>query len=123
MDAMLMESRRSLLTNLGIPVGRQDQEMRGRLSVNDLRQCTCEVRHVALRQLFYLGESDETDLAERVTRIKTKFWLSEQEQEDLYQAANILMKLLDDQRLLSDPSVTISCANEPGDLPEMPQPG
>ncbi len=123
MDAMLMESRRSLLTNLGIPVGRQDQEMRGRLPVNDLRQCACEVRHVALRQLFYLGESDETELAERVTRIKTKFWLSEQEQDDLYQAAKLLMQLLDDQQLLSDTSVTIPCANEADNQPGRGQPG
>lgn len=123
MDAMLMESRRALLTNLGIPVGLQDQEMRGRLPVNDLRQCRCEVRHVALRQLFYLGDSDDTDLAERVTQIKTKFWLSEQEQDDLYRAARVLMKLLDDRQLLADTSFTIPCANERGDQPETGPPG
>ncbi|MGQ0695407.1 MAG: patatin-like phospholipase family protein [Nitrospiraceae bacterium] len=115
MDAMLMESRRSLLAHMGIPVGRQDQEMRGRLLVNDLRQCSCEVRHVTLRQLFYLGESDDPDLAERVTQIKTKFWVSEQEQDDLFQTAKLLMKLLDDQHLLSDSSFTVSCASEPFD--------
>ena len=35
MDSMLMESRRSLLAQMGIPVGKQDQETRGRLLVND----------------------------------------------------------------------------------------
>lgn len=123
MDAMLMESRRSLLTNLGIPVGRQDQQLRGRLPVNDLRQCACEVRHVAIRQLFYLGDSDDTDLAERVTQIKTKFWLSQGEQDDLYQAAKLLMKLLDDGQLLSDTSFTIPCADERGDQIGTGQPG
>jgi predicted acylesterase/phospholipase RssA len=123
MDAMLMESRRSLLTNMGIPVGRQDQEMRGRLLVNDLRQCACEVRHVALRQLFYLGDSNDTDLTERVTQIKTKFWLSEQEQDDLYRAAGFLMQLLDDRQLLADASFTIPCANDRAGQTEAGQPG
>jgi predicted acylesterase/phospholipase RssA len=123
MDAMLMESRRSLLANLGIPVGRQDQQMRGGLSVNDLRRCACEVRHVALRQLLYLGDPDDTGLAERVTQIKTKFWLSQEEQDDLYQAAELLMQLLDDRQLLSDTSFTILCAEERGDRLGTAQPG
>ena len=29
---------------MGIPVEKQDREPRGRLPVNDLRQCACEVR-------------------------------------------------------------------------------
>jgi predicted acylesterase/phospholipase RssA len=109
MDAMLVESRRALLSALSFPVERQDQEMRGRLPVNDPRQCGCEVRHVALRHLMYAGESDDTGLAERVTRIKTKFWIAEEEQNDLFQAAKIIMKLLDEQHLLSDSSFTIPC--------------
>ena len=73
MDAMLSESRRSLLARMGIPVERLDQEMRGRLPVNDLHQCGCEVRHVALRHLLYGSETDaDLELAERVTQIKTK---------------------------------------------------
>jgi predicted acylesterase/phospholipase RssA len=108
MDAMLMESRRTLLARMGISVEKQDQEMRGRLPVNDPRQCGCEVRHVALRHLMYAGDSD-TELAERVTRITTKFWIAEEEQNDLFQAAKIIMKLLDDQHLLSDSSFTIPC--------------
>jgi predicted acylesterase/phospholipase RssA len=111
-DAMLMESRRSLLAGMGISVGRQDQEMRGRMPVNDVRQCGCEVRHVALRQLFYLDETDETDLAERVTRIKTKFWVSREEQDDLYQAAKQLMKFLDDRNLMTEESFQIPCGIE-----------
>jgi predicted acylesterase/phospholipase RssA len=110
MDAMLVESRRALLSAMGFPVEKQDQEMRGRLPVNDPRQCGCEVRHVALRHLMYAGDSHDTGLAERVTRIKTKFWIAEEEQNDLFQAAKIIMKLLDDQHLLSDSSFTIPCA-------------
>lgn len=112
-DAMLSESRRSLLVRMGIPVEKQDREAGGRLPVNDLKQCGCEVRHIALRQLLYAGESDaELDLAERVTQIKTKFWISEEEQNDLFQAAKLIMKLLDDKQLLSDPSFKIPCASE-----------
>lgn len=110
MDAMLMESRRTLLARMGIPVERQDQEMRGRLPVNDPRQCGCEVRHVSLRHLMYAGNSDDEQLAERVTRIKTKFWIAKEEQDDLFQAAKVILKLLDRQHLLSDSLFKIPCA-------------
>jgi predicted acylesterase/phospholipase RssA len=117
-DAMLSESRRSLLGRLGIPVEKQDRETRGRLLVNDLRQCGCEVRHISLRHLLYAGESDaDEELAERVTQIKTKFWIAEEEQNDLYQAAKLIMKLLDDKQLLSDPSFKIPCASGPAQEP------
>ncbi len=109
MDAMLMESRRTLLARMGIPVEKQDQSMRGRLPVNDPRQCGCEVRHISLRHLLYAGESEDTELAERVTQIKTKFWIAEEEQNDLFQAAKLIMKLLDDQQLLTDSSFNIPC--------------
>ena len=109
MDAMLLESRRSLLAGMGIPTARQDQEMRGRLPVNDLEQCGCEVRHLALRQLMYDGEESE-GLAERVTQIKTKFWIGEEEQNDLFQAAKLLMKEVDRKKLLTEESLQMSCA-------------
>ncbi|WP_455243671.1 patatin-like phospholipase family protein [Petrachloros mirabilis] len=114
MDAMLMESRRSLLSNMGIPVWRQDQEMRGRLLVNDPHQCGCEVRHIALRQLFYLDDTNETGLAERVTQIQTKFWVLEEEQNDLYQAAKLLMRFMDEQKLLAGESFKNVCTVEAG---------
>ena len=113
MDAMLIESRRSLLAAMSIPTAKQDQDMRGRLPVNDLRQCGCEVRHLALRQLMYAGESDQdSQLAERVTQIKTKFSIGEREQDDLFQAARMIVKMLDDKQLLSDSSFKTSCAVE-----------
>lgn len=112
MDAMLMESRRSLLSHMGIPVWSQDQKMRGTLPVNDPNQCGCEVRHIAIRQLFYLDENDDTKLAERVTKIKTKFWVSKEEQDDLYLAGKTLVKLLDGQNLLSDESFRVRCGGE-----------
>jgi len=111
MDSLLMESRRTLLAQMGIPVEKQDQETRGRLLVNDPHQCGCEVRHVSLRHLLYAGESDDTELGERVTQIKTKFWISKEEQDDLFQAAKLIMKMLDDQRLLTDSSFKVPCAN------------
>jgi predicted acylesterase/phospholipase RssA len=111
-DAMLSESRRSLLVQLSIPVEKQDRQTRGRLPVNDLRQCGCEVRHVALRHLLYAGESDaDLELAERVTEIKTKFWIAEEEQNDLFQAAKLIIKLLDDKHLFSDASFKVTCAS------------
>ncbi|HEU4685534.1 MAG TPA: patatin-like phospholipase family protein [Nitrospira sp.] len=117
MDAMLMESRRSLLTRLGIPVEQHDQHVRGRLPVNDLRQCGCEVRHVSLRHLMYVSDSDEEQgLAERVTRIKTKFWIDKEEQDDLFQAAKIIMKRLDDAKLLSEESSKLQCQAPPSHL-------
>ena len=111
MDAMLLESRRSLLAGMGIPIARQDQEMRGRLPVNDRDQCGCEVRHIALRQLMYAGEETE-GLAERVTQIKTKFWIGEDEQNDLFTAAKLLMKRVDEKHLLTEESLKLSCAVE-----------
>ncbi|HKC93063.1 MAG TPA: patatin-like phospholipase family protein [Nitrospira sp.] len=113
MDAMLVESRRSLLARMSIPVEQQDQEIRGRLPVNDLHQCGCEVRHIALRHLLYGGETDaELELAERVTQIKTKFWIGEEEQSDLFQAAKLLMKMVDDKKLLTEESLRTACAVE-----------
>jgi predicted acylesterase/phospholipase RssA len=117
MDSMLSESRRSLLARMSIPVEKQDQEMRGRLPVNDPRQCGCEVRHVALRHLMYAGESDDMGLAERVTQIKTKFWIAEEEQNDLFQAAKLIMKLLDEKHLWSDSSFKIPCSSGPAQKP------
>ena len=112
MDAMLLESRRSLLTGMGIAVTRQDQEIRGRLPVNDREQCGCEVRHVALRQLMYAGDDEAEGLAERVTQIKTKFWIGEDEQNDLFSAARLLMRRIDDKKLLTEESLKTSCAVE-----------
>ena len=61
---------------------------------------------------MYVGESDaETGLAERVTRIKTKFWIAREEQNDLFQAAKMMMKLLDNEKLFSEESLETQCEN------------
>ena len=52
------------------------------------------------------------DLAERVTQIKTKFWIAEEEQNDLFTAAKLLMKMVDDKKLLAEESLRTSCAVE-----------
>ncbi len=117
-DAMLIESRRSLLERMGIPVEKQDREARGRLPVNDLRQCGCEVRHISLRHLLYAEVSAANEeLAERVTRIKTKFWLADGEQNDLFQAAKVIMQLLEDKQLLTEPSFKVPCGSGPAQKP------
>src|SRR5262249_22579188 len=113
-DAMLIESRRSLLARMSIPVEQQDQEIRGRLPVNDLHQCGCEVRHIALRHLLYGGETEaELELAERVTQIKTKFWIDKEEQNDLFKAAELVMKMVDDRKLLAEESMKTACPVAP----------
>jgi predicted acylesterase/phospholipase RssA len=107
MEGLLIEPRRALLREMGIPLNRQDQEMRGRLPINDAHQCNCEVRHIALRHLIYTA--DDSSLAERVTQIAPKFWISQEEQNDLFEAAKLLMKELDDNHLLSDDSFKTNC--------------
>jgi predicted acylesterase/phospholipase RssA len=110
MDAMLIESRRSTLLRSGIPIEKQDQEVRGHFSINDQTGCGCEVRHVALRHLTYMPESAESPgLAYRATRINTKFWLSKEEQDDLFMAAKLLVKELEDDQLLPGPDVKPTC--------------
>ena len=112
-DAMLMEARRTLLERMGIPVGRQDRQLRGRVPVNDLHQCSCEVRHVSLRHLQYGRDPDEDqDFAERVTEIKTKFWIGKDEQDDLYRAVRVIMKKLDDRHLFAEESLKPQCMSE-----------
>ncbi|HKW86302.1 MAG TPA: patatin-like phospholipase family protein [Nitrospiraceae bacterium] len=104
-DAMLNAARTNLLTSLGLaPV---DQKVQGEVSISDLHQCRCEVRHVALRHLLYRDRDEE--LAARVTRIKTKFWISAEEQADLFTAAKLLVKELEDSHLLPDASLKTQC--------------
>jgi hypothetical protein len=68
-----------------IPAEQQDKQVRGQLPVNDLHQCSCQVLHVSLRQLLYGDDWEETiQLAERVTEIKTKLWIEQDEQDALY---------------------------------------
>ena len=64
-------------------------------------------RDEILQAMFWLrGEG----LAERVTQIKTKFWIGEDEQNDLFTAAKLLMKRVDEKKLLSEESMNMSCA-------------
>jgi hypothetical protein len=111
MDAMLLESRRSVLALLGIPMVEQDQDIQGRLPVNDRNQCGCDVRHIALRHLGYSADlPGDPDFARRVTKISTKFWISREEQADLFQAAGLIMRELEEQHLLPDRSFRTRCA-------------
>jgi predicted acylesterase/phospholipase RssA len=118
MDAMLLESRRTTLQHLGIPSGRQDRDVRGLLPVNDPHQCGCEVRHIALRHLTYSDTlPDESTLSERATRIKTKFWVSEEEQRDLFEAAHVLIKEMEQKDLLPKADFKTQCAVRPAVKP------
>ena len=109
-DAMLKESRRSLLALLGIPSHAQDQDARGVLPLNDLNQCGCEVRHISLRHMLYAeGASGDPELAARATNIETRFWVSEEEQADLFTAAKLIVKELEEEHLLPDAAMKTVC--------------
>ena len=43
-------------------------------------------------------------------KIKTKFWISEEEQADLFKAAKLIMKELGDSHLLPDRAFKTLCA-------------
>jgi predicted acylesterase/phospholipase RssA len=107
-DAMLTASRMSLLKGMG--VGTIDQETVGFVRLSDLDRCRCEVRHVALRHLPYLEGQDE--LAGRALKISTSFHVTKEEQADLFAAAQVLVKELEDRRLLSDAAVATRCEVE-----------
>lgn len=104
-DAMLVAARTNLLTSLGIHA--IDQDIRGQVRLSDLHQCRCEVRHIALRHLAYTNA--DAQLAQRVTRIRTKFQVSADEQVDLFTAAKLLIQELDDAHLLLEPSLKTQC--------------
>ena len=48
-------------------------------------------------------------LAYRAVRINTKFWLSKEEQDDLFMAAKLLVQELDDNHLLPGPDSKSTC--------------
>jgi hypothetical protein len=61
---------------------------------------------------MYAGDDNADGLAERVTQIKTKFWIGEDEQNDLFTAAKLLMKRVDEKKLLTEESLKTACAVE-----------
>lgn len=81
--------------------------MFGDAPLPDLHQCRCEVRHIALRHLLYRSDLPENDdFIKRVTRIKTKFWVSDEEQDDLFKAAHLLTTEMSAAKLLPADPVT-----------------
>jgi predicted acylesterase/phospholipase RssA len=110
-NAMLNSARRNLLISLGLlPV---DQTIRGAIPIAGRRVCQCEVRHIALRHLLYMKGETHDELGARVTSIATKFWVSEQEQADLFQAAAVLTGEMDESRLYPDTSLKTACEDRP----------
>jgi predicted acylesterase/phospholipase RssA len=111
-NAMLNAARRNLLADLGLqPL---DRKIHGAIPISGQYVCQCEVRHIALRHLLYADREEDEQLAARVTTIATKFWVSPEEQADLFQAAAVLMKEMDEYHLLpDDKSLTTACAGRP----------
>ncbi|MEP6886913.1 MAG: hypothetical protein ABI945_01175 [Nitrospirales bacterium] len=54
-------------------------------------------------------DHDTPGQAYRATRINIKFWLSKEEQDDLFMAAKLLVKELEDDRLLPGPDSKPTC--------------
>lgn len=112
-DVMLGDLRERLLKEMGIKS--VDREISGTVQLPDPHSCRCEVRHVALRHLLYrddLPDEDDAFVA-RVTRIKTKFWVARDEQDDLFRAAKLLLTELTDKKLLPDDSTKTNCQTKP----------
>ncbi len=110
-DVMLGDLRERLLKEMGIIS--VDREIGGTVQLPDPHSCRCEVRHVALRHLLYRDDLPDEELAARVTRIKTKLWVSQQEQDDLFTAAKLLVAELGEKKLLPDDSMKTSCQPKP----------
>lgn len=113
-DVMLGDLRERLLRETGI--ASVDREISGAVQLPDRHACRCEVRHVALRHLLYRDDLSDADdeLAARVTRIQTKFWVSREEQDDLFRAAKLLVAELAESKLLPDDSMKTRCGPKQG---------
>jgi predicted acylesterase/phospholipase RssA len=89
-DILMEEKRSRLLSEIGLPM--VDNDAAGTYVAPFGFQC--KVRHVSLRSLLWdtsLGKDDEKFI-KRVTTIPTRFKISAQQQDDLYTAAKILVK-------------------------------
>ena len=108
-DVMLGDLRTRILKETGIRF--VDRDIRGQAQLPDRHYCRCEVRHIALRHLLYRADLPPEDAAfvKRVTRIKTNFGVSSEEQADLFKAAKLLLSEMETLRLLPDESMKTAC--------------
>ena len=108
-DVMLGDLRTRILKETGIRF--VDRDIRGQAQLPDRHYCRCEVRHIALRHLLYRADLPPEDDAfvKRVTRIKTNFGVSSEEQADLFKAAKLLLSEMETLRLLPDESMKTAC--------------
>jgi len=113
-DVMLGDLRVRILKEAGIQT--VDRDISGVVQMPDLHYCRCEVRHVALRHLLYheMARSEDDEFVVRVTRIKTNFGISKEEQDDLFRAAKVLVAELEESKLLPDDSMTTNCGSMQG---------
>lgn len=110
-DVMLGDLRQRLLREVGIQF--VDRDVRGLAQLPDPHYCRCEVRHVALRHLLYREgpQSEDEEFVKRVTRIRTNFGISKEEQDDLFKAAALLVWELKESRLLPDADTKTDCSS------------
>ena len=113
-DVMLGDLRERILKEVGMQS--VDRDISGVVQMPDPHSCRCEVRHVALRHLLYheWPRSEDDEFVVRVTRIKTNFGISKDEQDDLFRAAKLLVTELEASKLLPDGSLKTNCGPKQG---------
>lgn len=95
-DRLTYPLRTQTLRSLGIK--EVDNQTVGEIPIADRHFCRCTIHHLALRHLAY---AEDYDLAYRVTGIASKFWISREEQNDLFHAAKLLVQSLPDLSTLT----------------------
>lgn len=110
-DAMLGNLRTDTLKQMGVRI--IDQDVWGTLPMPDPHHCRCEVRHLSLRHLQYTKvlKSEDEDFVTRVTRIPTLFEVTQEQQDDLFRAAKVLIQELEDTKLLPTPETRTQCGS------------
>lgn len=90
-DVMLLRIRGDLLEGIGMVSPREiDKDVFSDFDLYDQPENRCHVWHIALRHLLRIPEIKP--LAERATNIATKFNITPEEQNDLFEAARILVE-------------------------------
>ncbi|HZR46366.1 MAG TPA: hypothetical protein VFA47_06660, partial [Candidatus Manganitrophaceae bacterium] len=90
-DVMLLRIRGDLLEAVGMVSPREiDRDLFSDFDLYDKPENRCRVWHIALRHLLQVPE--RRPLAERVNNIQTKFNITPEEQNDLFEAARVLVE-------------------------------
>ncbi|TAL08697.1 MAG: hypothetical protein EPO02_12445 [Nitrospirae bacterium] len=100
MDAMEIISERDRMAFLRAQ-GISDDELLGHAVISGLKPCSCHVVHLALRHLLSRKSDDDPSFERRVTRIPTALWIDNEGRADLFAAASVLVRELEESKLFS----------------------